>query len=39
LEDDTSIDFPRPQPIEGREEEKIAMKQTRKPSLEVVTKE
>jgi hypothetical protein len=39
LKDDTPIDSPRPQPIEGKEEEKIATKPTKEPSLEVVTKE
>jgi hypothetical protein len=37
LEEDTPIDSPRPQLIQGREEKKIAMEQTRETSLEVVT--
>jgi len=37
LKEDTPIDAPRLKPVQGREEKKIAMEQTRETSLEVVT--
>jgi hypothetical protein len=37
--EDMLIDFPRPQLVQGREEKKIATKQSRKPFLEIMTKE
>jgi len=37
--EDTLIDSPRPKPVEGKEEKKTTMEQSKEPFLEVVTKE